>query len=81
MSGLLSKRDDFTASIFVLPAVFFCCVHLKVRVFALTCVRVVFFFFFARAEMQRGRQGKRVSHSTLSSAHSDAWQMIRNGFY
>lgn len=23
---------------------------------------------------------KRVSHSTLGTAHSDAWQMIRNGF-
>ena len=36
MSGVLSKRDDFTASIFVLPAVFFCCFHLKVRMFALS---------------------------------------------
>lgn len=43
--------------------------------------RIHVFVYVKGVTMQQEGQGKCVSHSTLGSAYSDAWQMIRNGFY
>lgn len=77
-SNLLSRGGFY--NIHICSACFFVvCIFRCACLCSYTCIPV--FVYVKGAKMQQERQGKCFSHSTLGSTYSDAWQMIRNGFY
>lgn len=56
-----------------LPCLLLLCTYLHVHACVCVCV-------FTYVDGAANNNAKRVSHSTLGTAHSDAWQMFRNGF-